>query len=99
MLDRIEIYKVIDKEREFQDKTYSPDEKLSGGIGPTRRQRDEDVTSHLVLLDIYVDKAKEAWNVKGDNRPALQQIAKIAAIAVRALERAKGSDAVLEGLR
>ena len=51
------------------------------------------------LLDIYVDKAKADWNVKGDNRPALRQIAKIAAIAVRTLERANGAETILEGLR
>lgn len=98
-MTRQDIFEVINKEREFQDSTYRPDEKLSGGIGPTRRERDKDVTSHLVLLDLYVGKAKEAWNTKGDNRPALQQIGKIAAIAVRAIERAAGGEAVLGGLR
>lgn len=63
-------------------------------------QEDLDVTSHLVLLDLYLTKAKEAWNVKGDNIPALQQVAKIAAIAVRALERAGGSEKLtVVGLR
>lgn len=97
-MNRAQIYGIIDKEREFQDGTYSPNEKLTSGA--TRAQRDLDVTSHLVLLDIYLNKAKNDWNVKGDNRPALKQIAKIGAIAVRALERAGGSEALLtEGLR
>lgn len=98
-MTRQEIYTVIDGERAYQDGFYKPDEQLSNGLGPTRRERDRDVTSHLVLLDLYVTKAKEDWNVKGDNRPALKQIAKIAAIAVRALERAAGADCVKEGLR
>jgi|SRR5688572_306036 len=98
-MTREQIFGIIEKEREYQDRNYSPDEALSGGVGPTRRERDRDVTSHLVLLDLYIQKAKEDWNVKGDNRPALKQIAKIAAIAVRAMERAAGSDALLEGLR
>lgn len=98
-MTRPEIYKVIDNERDYQDGFYKPDEKLSGGLGPTRRERDKDVTSHLVLLDLYINKAKQDWNVKGDNRPALKQIAKIAAIAVRSLERASGSESILEGLR
>lgn len=97
-MNRAQIYSIIDAEREFQDGTYNPNEKLTSGA--TRAERDRDVTSHLVLLDIYLNKAKNDWNVKGDNRPALKQIAKIGAIAVRALERAGGSEALLtEGLR
>lgn len=97
-MNRTQAYQVIDDERTYQDKAYDPDELLTSGS--TRAQRDNDVTSHLVLLDLYLQKAKEAWNVKGDNRPALKQIAKVAAIAVRAMERAGGADALLtEGLR
>jgi hypothetical protein len=97
-MNRQQIYGIIDGEREFQDSMYNPHEKLTSGA--TRAERDRDVTSHLVLLDIYLNKAKNDWNVKGDNRPALKQIAKIGAIAVRALERAGGSEALLtEGLR
>lgn len=106
MLTRSEIFDIIEKERLFQDTNYKPDEKLSSGA--TRRERDLDVASHLVLLDvtlhlvllsIYLRKAEEAWNVKGDNKPALQQIAKMAAIAVRALEQAGASEALKQGLR
>ena len=97
-MNRTDVYTIIDTERAYQDRTYNPDEVLSSGC--TRRQRDLDVTSHLVLLDVYVKKAMEAWLAKGDNKPSLKQIAKVAAIAVRALERAGGSDALLtEGLR
>ena len=97
-MNRQQVYGLIDQERNYQDVNYNPDAVLTSGA--TRRQRDLDVTSHLVLLDLYVTKAKEAWNVKGDNRPALKQIAKLAAIAVRALERAGGADVLLtEGLR
>lgn len=97
-ISREAVYKIIDTERDFQDKTYDPNQTLTSGA--TRGQRDLDVTSHLVLLDVYVNKAKEAWLAKGDNRPSLKQIAKVAAIAVRALERAGGAEAlVTEGLR
>lgn len=89
---------LIKAERTYQDSTYQPDETLTSG--QTRSERDKDVTAHLVLLDIYLDKAKQAWNLKGSNTPALKQIAKIAAIATRALERAGGADVLLtEGLR
>lgn len=98
MLQREAIYSLIDTERNYQDQNYNPDEVLTSGA--TRRERDLDVTSHLVMLDLYLNKAKNDWNKKGDNGPALKQVAKIAAIAVRALERAGGSEVlVTEGLR
>lgn len=97
-MNREQVFGIINTERDYQDVNYDPFEKLSSG--QTRCVRDMDVTAHLTLLDIYVNKAKEAWLAKGDNRPALKQIAKIAAIAVRSLERAGGADALLqEGLR
>jgi hypothetical protein len=97
-MTREQVYKIIDTERTYQDETYDPNEVLQSG--QTRGQRDLDVTAHLVLLDAYIGKAKDAWVVPGTNTPALQQIAKIAAIAVRALERAGGADVLLtEGLR
>jgi hypothetical protein len=97
-MNREQIFNLINDERAYQDRSYNPEETLTSGA--TRRQRDLDVTSHLILLDLYINKAKVDWNVKCDNRPALKQIAKIAAIAVRALERAGGADALLtEGLR
>lgn len=97
MLKREEVFKIINDERAYQDRTYDPNEVLSSG--QPRGIRDLDVTPHLVMLDLYVRKAQESWNVKGDNRPALQQVAKIAAIATRALERAGKSEALLQGLR
>lgn len=98
MLNFKQAVDVVAKERVYQDNTYNANEVLSSGV--TRLQRDLDVTSHLVLLDQYIEKAKIAWLTKGDNRPSLKQIAKIAAIAIRALERAGGSEVLLtEGLR
>lgn len=97
-MTRQQVFDIINTERSYQDSTYNPNETLSSG--QTRATRDLDVTAHLTLLDQYIEKAKTAWLAKGDNRPALKQIAKIAAIAVRAIERAGGSDALLtEGLR
>jgi hypothetical protein len=97
-MERSEVFGIVETERTYQDTTYNPDEVLSSG--QTRKARDLDVTAHLTLLDIYIDKAKKAWLAKGDNFPALQQIAKVAAIAVRALERAGGADALkTKGLR
>lgn len=99
MLDRKDVFRIIDNERTYQDMTYDPRETLSSG--QTRGHRDLDVAPGLTLLDAYVRKAQDAWvNKKANDLPALQQIAKIAAIAVRILERAGGSEVLInEGLR
>ena len=100
MLKRADVYMLIEEERRYQDVRYDPEQVLSSG--QTRRDRDLDVTSGLVLLDSYVRKAQDDWTNKASqsNIPAMQQVAKIAAIAVRILERAGGSEELLtRGLR
>lgn len=89
MTSRHEVYNLIETERLYQESTFSPSEVLESGL--TREQRDSDVMSHLVLLDQYVEKAKAAWVPKGSSLESLKQIAKIAAIAVRALENVPGT--------
>ena len=98
-MERQKVYALIDNEREYQERTYNPEEVLSSG--QTRRTRDLDVTPGLVMLDSYMRKAQDAWTgKKGSSLASLQQIAKIAAIAVRILERAGGSeDLLIRGLR
>lgn len=104
MLRREQVYLLIDQERSYQDHTYDPTEPLSSG--QTRGQRDLDVTPGLVLLGSYVRKGEDAWTdskkIAGSNGNlgALRVVAKIAAIAVRILERAGGSEQLLiSGLR
>lgn len=98
-MTRKEVYEVIDNEREYQDRNYNPEQRTSSGV--TRRERDYDVAPGICMLEVYCRKAGDAWvNTKGTQHPALQQVAKIAAIAVRILERAGGSEKLLEtGLR
>lgn len=99
MLTRQQVYSLIDTEREYQDYNYQPNAVTSSGL--TRRERDLEVGPGLTMLAAYVRKAEDSWvNVKGDSTPSLQQIAKLAAIAIRILERAGGSEALLaKGLR
>jgi len=102
MLKRIEVYFLINAERLYQDRTYDPNAVLTSG--QTRAERDLDVAPGLVLLDSYVRKAQDTWTDRaggtGNNIPTLQQVAKIAAIAVRILECAGGSETLLTtGLR
>lgn len=99
MLTRQEVFDLINKEREYQDGNYNPEAKVSSGL--TRRQRDAEVSPGILMLEAYTRKASDAWvNTKDSNIPALQQVAKIAAIAVRILERAGDSQELLKtGLR
>lgn len=105
---------IIKAEREYQDKNFDPNDKLPSGL--TRAQRDSEVNSHIDLILGYAQDAQSCWvfnkkttNIIDSNRQhdpetgnlaALQQIAKIAAIALRALERVGFSEKLLEkGLR
>jgi hypothetical protein len=99
MLTFLEVEGLIETERRYQDRTYKPEEATSTGV--TRAVRDLDPSTGILMLEAYVRKATDAWvNDRVSNTPALQQVAKIAAIAVRILERAGGSEKLLEvGLR
>lgn len=99
MLHRNQVFDLINKERNYQDTNYDPNFVLSSG--QTREQRDLEVSPGVLMLEAYTRKAADAWvNTKGTNLSTLQQVAKIAAIAVRILERAGGSEELLtKGLR
>jgi hypothetical protein len=47
---------------------------------------DHGVTGQLVCLRVYLRKAEAAWTLKAGDEPALHEIRKIAAIALRALQ-------------
>lgn len=100
MLTRQQVYELIDRERQHQDSTYDPNFILTSGL--TRQQRDREVSPGILMLEGYARKATSAWidTKNGNNLPALQEVAKIAAIAVRVLERSGGSEELLtKGLR
>jgi len=98
-MTREQVLIVVDRERDYQDQAYNGKEKTSSG--QAREDRDLDVAPGMLMLDAYVTKAMLAWvDTKGTQLPALQQVAKVAAIAVRILERAGGSEELLtKGLR
>lgn len=99
MLTFDQVVEIVRQERLYQDGTYVPNEITSSGL--TRAQRDLDVAPGIAMLSGYVRKAEDAWlSSKGSNTAPLQQVAKIAAIAIRILERAGGSEVLIDaGLR
>lgn len=98
-LTRNQVFTLINEERKYQDRNYNPDEKISSG--QTRRERDLEVAPGVLMLNAYSHKATQIWvSTIGTSLPTLQQVAKIAAIATRILERAAGSEELLQkGLR
>ena len=100
-MTREQAYGLIDREREYQDFEYSGDLPTSSGL--TRNQRDLEPAPGVLMLEEYIEKARQAWikpTLKADNIECLQNGAKVAAIAVRILERAGGSERLLRaGLR
>lgn len=87
MLSRAQVFEVIEKERQYQDATWPPHE------GHAHSEH------CLVLVDGYIKKAQAAWLTSQDETPVVQQLAKLAAIVVRALEKIEGSEVILNGLR
>ena len=71
-MERSRVYQVIDDERDYQDR-----------LGP---RADKTVGDYLTLLDVYLQKAQTAWAMRPGTTPALVEIRKIAAIAVRCME-------------
>jgi len=75
-MERKAVYKLIDEERAIQNSLGR--ERTDGCI--------HSVGDELVLENVYLRKALEAWaNYPGDEQ-ALKQLIKVAAIAVRCLE-------------
>lgn len=77
-LTRQQVYSLIDGERNYQD-SLGPDRRLPTEIPHT-------TGDYLVMLDTYVRKAKDAWTNTAGDPAALEQIRKVAAIAVHCME-------------
>ena len=100
-MTREQVFGLVDAERLYQDRAFNPE--LETSCGQTRRQRDLNPAPGVLMLEEYIEKARQAWikpTLKADNIECLQNVAKVAAIAVRILERAGGSERLLRaGLR
>lgn len=100
MLSRAQVFGLINIERAYQDAVFAPE--LTTSCGQTRADRDLSPAPGILMLEEYAAKARAAWvnNHDSDDLPALQQVAKIAAIAVRILETVGDSERLLRaGLR
>lgn len=75
-MDRADVYKLIDGEREYQS-----------NLGPERTDyAPKSVGDYLVMLDHYVKRAKEEWTNNAGTGQALERVRKCAGICVRCME-------------
>ena len=75
-MKRSEVYTLIDGERDYQDK-----------LGPERTDgRQHTVGDYLLMLDVYVARAKEAWVANPGDEQCLEIIRKCAGICVHCME-------------
>ena len=73
---RDEVYSLISGERDYQDV-----------LGASRTAgKPHDVGSYLTMIRTYVTRAEEAWTNNPGDEAALDQIRKIAGIAVHCME-------------
>lgn len=73
---RDQVYELIDGERDYQD-----------SLGPERTDgKPKDVGSFLTLLSVYVDRAQRGYADTRGNSWALDEIRKVAGIAVACME-------------
>lgn len=75
-MNREDVYKLIDGERDYQD-----------SLGANRTDgRQHSVGEYLVMLDTYLRRAFDAWTGNPGDSAALDEVRKIAGIAVHCME-------------
>jgi hypothetical protein len=84
-MNREDVYKLIDGERNYQNH-----------LGPDRTAgKSHDVGAYLTMLETYCRQARDSWTYNSGDRPALVSVRKIAAIAVHCMEE-HGGEARIE---
>lgn len=79
-MDRKNVYKLVDMERDYQD-----------GLGSNRTDgRVHNVAEELVLMERYLRKAFDSWSDNAGDKSALTMIKKVVALGVRAMENNHG---------
>ncbi len=83
-MNRSEVYRLIDGERDYQDQMIKPDPSR------TNVQGLHSVGEFLVMADTYLDRAKRGWTEEAGDHVALDNIRKLAAICVTCMEQNGG---------
>jgi hypothetical protein len=93
-MNRQDVFEVINRERDFQDSLWPRDDHEAIG-------QYQWAAPHMLLLEEYVEGLRTKWKNSREELDCVREIAKIAAIAVRALEEIKypAFDLLEQGLR
>lgn len=75
-MNRADVYKVLDRERDFQEMIASDWENKGT---PT-------VSEELLIMEHYIQLVRKAWVTKRGSDPCLNQMRKICAVAIRCFE-------------
>jgi hypothetical protein len=78
-MNREEVYKLIDGEREYQTNIIEKSPARHDGHKHTPGD-------YITMLSSYVNKLQQAWTDNGGNEPALDIMRKCAGIAVHCME-------------
>lgn len=92
-MNRTDVFEVINREREYQDTVWPRDE--------YRKTMYKYSAPHVILLEKYVQQLRDDWVKSSTESNLTATIAKIATIAVRALEEIEfgAVDLLEKGLR
>jgi hypothetical protein len=74
-MTREDAYKVIDLEREYQDRKW----------GGAEHDRQHSVADWIIFMEIFLNKAKEELRVRGE-AGALEKVVKVTALGVACME-------------
>jgi len=80
-MERKEVYRIIDTERDYEDELH-----LERTLSLEDRTPQQSVGDFLTLLDTYVRRAQDEYSDKAGNIAALDVVRKIAGIAVFCME-------------
>ena len=75
MSSRADVYRAIDRERDYQERTWDR------SMGPVLS-----VAEELLLAQEYLDRARHEWSVEEGNAKTLDMMRKVAGILVRCFE-------------
>ena len=77
-MERSDVYKLIDGEREYQDNLASIPNRTDGS--------DHTVGDYITMMGHYYHTMVTAWTLSAGDMPALDVMRKVAAIAVHCME-------------
>lgn len=74
MIDRRDVYDVVDGERDYQDRKWGA-------------SRGHEVGAWIAIMETLLDDARRAWSENSGDWPALDEMRKVVAVGVACMEQ------------